>query len=202
MSASRARIAAIVAAILLLAPSPADAHLVNTGFGPFYDGISHLLVTAEDLLVVIALGLLAGLAGRQQGRGVLWMLPGAWLLGGLVGLSLPVAVQPALATILTFLAAGALVAADRRLPSPVIPALTIVAGLLHGYLNGVEAATARLGVTGLLGSVTTVFVIVTLAAGLAASRPADWTRIAVRVAGSWIAAIGMLLLGWSLRPDA
>jgi hypothetical protein len=26
-----------------------------------------------------------------------------------------------------------------------------------------------------------------------------WMRIAVRVAGSWIAAIGLLLLGWALR---
>jgi hypothetical protein len=29
---------------------------------------------------------------------------------------------------------------------------------------------------------------------------APWTRIAVRVAGSWIAAIGLLLAGWALRP--
>jgi hypothetical protein len=25
-----------------------------------------------------------------------------------------------------------------------------------------------------------------------------WMRIAVRVAGSWVAAIGLLMLGWSL----
>jgi len=29
-------------------------------------------------------------------------------------------------------------------------------------------------------------------------RPA-WSRIAVRVAGSWLAAIGLLMIGWSLR---
>jgi hypothetical protein len=28
---------------------------------------------------------------------------------------------------------------------------------------------------------------------------ADWSRIAVRVAGSWIAASGLLLLGWAAR---
>jgi hypothetical protein len=28
---------------------------------------------------------------------------------------------------------------------------------------------------------------------------ATWGRIALRVAGSWIAAVGLLLLGWSLR---
>jgi hypothetical protein len=34
------------------------------------------------------------------------------------------------------------------------------------------------------------------AAVVALRRP--WARIAVRVAGSWIAAIGLLLLGWTL----
>ena len=29
---------------------------------------------------------------------------------------------------------------------------------------------------------------------------ASWARIVVRVGGSWIAAIGVLMLGWSLRP--
>jgi hypothetical protein len=29
---------------------------------------------------------------------------------------------------------------------------------------------------------------------------APWARVAVRVVGSWIAAVGLLVLGWSLRP--
>jgi hypothetical protein len=29
-----------------------------------------------------------------------------------------------------------------------------------------------------------------------------WARVVVRVAGSWIAAIGVLLLGWAFRPGA
>jgi len=39
-----------------------------------------------------------------------------------------------------------------------------------------------------------------LAAAAVVAIRAPWGRIAVRVAGSWIAAIGLLLLGWSLRP--
>jgi hypothetical protein len=27
-----------------------------------------------------------------------------------------------------------------------------------------------------------------------------WARIAVRVGGSWIAATGLLMIGWTLRP--
>ena len=58
---------------------------------------------------------------------------------------------------------------------------------------------AKLGALGLVGIVATLFVLVALAAGLVVALRAPWTRIAVRVAGSWIAAIGLLLLGWSFR---
>jgi len=37
------------------------------------------------------------------------------------------------------------------------------------------------------------------AAALAVSLKREWTRVAVRVAGSWIAAIGLLMAAWSLR---
>jgi urease accessory protein len=42
-------------AVTLIATSSAHAHLMNTGFGPFYDGLTHLFVTPEDLPPVIAL---------------------------------------------------------------------------------------------------------------------------------------------------
>jgi hypothetical protein len=60
-------------------------------------------------------------------------------------------------------------------------------------------ARARLGALGLAGIVATLAVLVTLGAALVVAIRAAWGRIAVRVAGSWIAAIGLLALGWSLR---
>ena len=62
--------------LLVLLPQPAHAHLVNTAFGGFYDGMLHLLVTPADLLLVLGLGLLAGQAGRESARPLL--LPTAW----------------------------------------------------------------------------------------------------------------------------
>ena len=41
--------------------------------------------------------------------------------------------------------------------------------------------------------------MVALGAALVVSLKIPWARIAIRVAGSWIAAIGMLLLGWTFR---
>src|ERR1700732_3770000 len=72
-------------AITLIAAPSAHAHLMNTGFGPFNDGLTHLFVTPEDLLPVIALALLAGLRGPRFGRAVLFALPAACLGGTLAG---------------------------------------------------------------------------------------------------------------------
>ena len=60
-------------------------------------------------------------------------------------------------------------------------------------------AAAGAGALGMLGAATAALLLAILAAALAASLRAGWTRIAVRVAGSWIAALGILALGWSLR---
>jgi urease accessory protein len=48
-------------------------------------------------------------------------------------------------------------------------------------------------------SLVPLFILVSVLAGHATSVRAAWARIAVRVAGSWIAAIGLLMLAWSAR---
>jgi urease accessory protein len=183
----------------LLLPATSHAHLVNTGLGPFYDGVSHFALTPEDLLPALALALLAGQRGSRAGRLALFALPGAWLLGGLVGLAFPTIDSATALTTVSFLALGGLVAADARLGPEWVAGLALVVGLLHGYLNGAAMSQAKLGALGLVGIVSTLFVLVALAAALVVALRAPWARIAVRVAGSWIVAIGLLLLGWSFR---
>ncbi len=180
-------------------PSPplVFAHLVTTGLGPVFDGIGHVVVTPEDLLPVLALALLAGLGGKPYARSVLFTLAGAWLAGGLLGLVLGWSAPPAV-TALSFLTLGGLVAADRPMNKGIGVALALALGLLHGQMNGAEMATAGLGVTGLLGAVACLFALVSLVTGLVVSLERPWTRIAVRVAGSWIVAIGLLYVGWTL----
>jgi hydrogenase/urease accessory protein HupE len=182
----------------LLWPWCVEAHLVTTGLGPVYDGIGHLLVTLEDLLPVLALALFAGLQGAGSGRRVLCVLPIAWLAGGGGGLlaqGLPAFPLPAV----SFLILGTLVAADLRLPPTAVTALAVGLGLVHGGLNGVAMQQAGAGLLGLLGIMVALFVLVALVAAFVVSLQRPWTRIVVRVAGSWIAALGLLLLGWALR---
>lgn len=190
----------LVAAALLLAPAPSHAHLVNTGLGPVYDGVSHFALTPEDLLPALAVALLAGQRGPRAGRLVLFALPAAWFVGGLLGLAIPTIQSAAAITTLSFLALGGLVAAEARLRPEWVTALAAVVGLLHGYPNGAAMSQAKLGSLGVVGIVSTLFVTVALAAAMVVAIRAPWGRIAVRVAGSWIVAIGLLLLGWSFRP--
>ena len=59
-------------------PAVAQAHLVNSGLGPFYDGVLHLLLSPNDLLGLVALGLLAGLRGPAASRLTVIALPITW----------------------------------------------------------------------------------------------------------------------------
>lgn len=199
MKRSRPCIRGVTVAAALLAPLAANAHLVSTGLGPFYDGLSHFLLSPEDVLPALALALLVGLNGAAIGRVALFALSAAWCAGGLVGVAWPTIDSGSALTILSFLALGGMAAADTRLQPRGAIALAVVVGLLYGYENGSAMAEARLGLLGLAGVVSTLFVTVALTAALVVALRAPWARVAVRVAGSWIAAAGLLMWGWSLH---
>ena len=55
------------------------------------------------------------------------------------------------------------------------------------------------GALGMVGIVSALGVTVALLAGSVVTVQAGWTRVVVRVAGSWIAASGLLMLGWTVR---
>ena len=187
----------IVAIGLLFYPSYASAHLVTTGLGTVYDGIGHLVMTPEDLIPALAIAFFAGLRGAAPGRRALFILPLAWFVGGLLGViieglpTLPVAG-------ISFFILGVLVAADLNLSQKWFTAIVIVVGLVHGVLNGV-ALKEGAGILGLIGIMATLFVIIAIVSAFIVSLEKPWTRIVVRVVGSWVAAIGMLMFGWLMR---
>ena len=127
----------------------------------------------------------------------MFLLPLAWFGGGLAGSMFPhVPSLPAAA--LSFLLVGVLVAGDLRLPANAVSALVVLIGFVHGFFNG-AALNPGAGTLGLLGIMGMLFVLVALASAFVVSLRKPWARVAVRVAGSWVAASGLLLLGWSLR---
>lgn len=188
----------LIAALgLLFCPSDAAAHLVTTGMGPVYDGIGHLLLTPEDLVPAVAMALYAGLRGRAPGRRALFFFPLAWLIGGFIGLAadtMPVFPVSAF----SFLLVGILIAADLRLPDNAFTVLAVAVGIMHGFFNGIALKAGPAGL-GLLGIMSALFVLVALVSAFVVSLKPPWARIVVRVAGSWVAAMGLLMIGWFFR---
>lgn len=201
MTCARRRCRSVTLAIVLLSlflPVRADAHLPGIGLGPVYDGIFHLLLSPEDLIPVIALALLAGQRGTSSSRRVLWVLPVAWLAGGFIGMLVGTSRGSSL-TCFSFLLLGGLIASNAKLSVPLTAALATILGSFHGYLNGSGINRFDDGAYFLLGLTLAVFVIVALFASFIIPLRRQWALIVVRVAGSWIAASGLLMLGWALR---
>ena len=204
MTSARARRAgaALSIAAILVRPAPAAAHLNSTGLGPVYDGALHFLTSPEDLLAALALALWAGARGPEVGRRTLFVLPAAWLLGGLLGLAAAGPAGDAIVSAIWLMALGALLAADLPLPLGVATGLAALLGAQRGFVNGSGVPPSADALVALLGLTAVVFAVVALAAAFVVHLRAAWTRVAVRVIGSWIAASGLLLLGWSLRGSA
>jgi hydrogenase/urease accessory protein HupE len=139
------------------------------------------------------------LRGATYGRRTLFVLPVAWLLGGLIGLAASASNGSAVASAAWFLIVGGLLAADAKLSLRMTTALAALLGLYHGYLNGAGLGLNFSSATALLGLIFAVFVLIALAAAFVVQLQAAWARIAVRVAGSWIFASGLLLMGWAMR---
>jgi len=183
---------------LLAGVGEAQAHLVATGLGPVYDGAAHFAGTPEDFLPVAGLAVLASLRGPAHGRWMLFVLPPLWLAGGLAGQALPAPANEVLAAA-SFLVVGGLVATDAPLPVWGSAGIAAFVGAALGYSDGSTLPREAGGVPVLLGIVATVFAVFALMAGLVLPLRSRLARLAMRVSGSWIAAAGLLLLGWSLR---
>lgn len=197
------RMVLLLAVVLLVTSRTAHAHLVTSGVGPFYDGMVHFFVSPEDLLVVVALTLLGGVSGKQVARWVAVMLPLAWLLGMLMGVYAPAASgNGSLIAAVTLLLSGLLLCASPKVSLwAMLPTVALI-GAIHGWLNGEAVAATGTSLLAGLGIVIAAAIVGLLLSAASLSLTAAWQRIALRVVGSWIAAIGLLAIAWQFRSVA
>jgi hydrogenase/urease accessory protein HupE len=150
------------------------------------------------LLVFIALALFAGQRSSQAARCSSRCQSRGWPVES-SELECPGSALPTFTT-LTFALAGALVAFNAQLRPVGVATLSIAAAAVHGYVNGATMMRGGADALALAGAVTAVFCVLAILSAQGSVLPAGWTRIAVRVAGSWAAAAGILMLGWLARP--
>ena len=189
--------AKLVAMSLMFAPGAAEAHLVETGLGPVYDGVAHFALSPEYCVPIVGAALYAGLRGKIQARSAIVLLPLCWLVGSLLGglPSVPGLIAPPW---LVLMLVGGFIAADVPLSVGASGFFVGAIGLALGFSSGMATAQYGQFIRPALGSTAAIFVVTALAAA-AANATFGWIRIAVRVVGSWVAASGLLLLGWVLH---
>jgi len=184
----------------LLAASDGYAHLVTTELGPFYDGAAHPLVSLEDLLTLVGLAILASHAGRATGRRLLAILVIAWTLGAMAGFALaPVRWEAPVPTAAVILLLGALGALKMRVAAVFLLAGAGIVGLGHGLMNGSAIQFAGGPWLTVSGLACGLFVSATLLTGMGTWLHDRRAAIILRVSASWVAAIGLLMLGWQIR---
>jgi hypothetical protein len=164
--------------------------------GPIYDGLVHFLMSPEDLVPRLRWRWAGLAAPLTDGAHRLRFRCGSWVS---LGLTAAATTGSAVLSPLWFLLLGGLVIADAKVSLSAMTLLAALLGLVHGYFNGTGMGQSGLAVVALLGLTSGVFVLIVLAAAFVVQLRAYWARIAVRVAGSWIAASGLLMLGWSFR---
>ena len=180
-------------ALLLLAATPAFAHVGIGDSSGFTAGFDHPLSGLDHMTVMIAVGLWAALKGGRA----LWVWPAAFVGVMLVGAALGMAhvpipfVEPGI--LASVVALGLLVALAVDLPVGTGAAIIGLFALFHGHAHGTEVPETASGIEYMAG-----FALATAllhAAGIGAVVLVGVRfRSVVRIAGAACAAVGVSLI--------
>ncbi|RMH15862.1 MAG: hypothetical protein D6698_10565 [Gammaproteobacteria bacterium] len=189
------------ACLLLLTPSTAHAHMMIKGMGPFVNGLLHPLVTIPHLLLLLGMGALLGQHPPLRLKWPMLTFAASSALGLLLsttGWFPPTMPQPLL---LGFaLVFGVLIAS--AYPIPTWLQLTLLG--LTALLLGLDSAVDKAIPTGHLQILFGTWLCLNLAIYNIAFYSAfcdrkKWSQIGLRVLGSWLAAIAVLVLAFALK---
>jgi urease accessory protein len=194
---------ALLLLLLFLAfPLEAHAHSPVKGMGDFINGLLHPLTTPAHILIVVGLGLWLG--QRSPLNLKLPMLIFAPLTAAALLLSMTGIVKTVHPPFLIALAlaAGTLVAMDKPLPALGTASLFTLAALALGFDSAVENGTTAAILKTLLGTwLSLVLLVVDIAIYVSLCVKKPWQKIGIRILGSWIIAISLLVLAFALRGN-
>jgi len=200
----RSKPAFVGALFLLLSATTADAHIIGARLGDFYAGAAHPLTDLKDVILWIALGMLAGSLGASGARSVLLLFPLGLVVGLTTSMALNASSEGALVAAGALVLLGLLLATELRIHGAVLGAIALALAAMRGAANAgaIGPETNRLLFVAGLAAAGYVVIALVMAATLAfrdngAATPA-WRRIAIRAVGSWFAALGLMMGGLAL----
>lgn len=173
------------------------AHGAIKGINDFHAGMIHPVTELIHVLPVFVLGILLGQHALSRVETALWLFPLALTLGGAAALALPAVPGVDAMNVSSLVVVGVLVASARTLPTTALLGLVVLFGLSHGYGNGTALSDGMRKGMFISGMVLSGFFVMTYGLIIADNllrRGPGWVAIAIRVLGSWGAAIGLLVL--------
>ena len=195
----------VAAAALLVSAQAAHAHIVAARLGDFYAGALHPLTDLQDIILWIAMGVLAGSLGARTGRWLVLVFPLGLLAGLGLGPAFGVVSAGAVADAGTIAVLGLLLATNLRIGTAPLCLIAVGLALMRGAANAGDLGpeTNRLlfaaGLAGAGYAAITLTMALTVAfRGTDAGSSIAWRGIAIRAFGSWIAAIGVMMGGFAL----
>ncbi|BCH31750.1 hypothetical protein MesoLjLc_36800 [Mesorhizobium sp. L-8-10] len=194
----RSAAAWLCAIAILSATTPVRAHAPLDGVGDFYAGLLHPIIVPTELLAIAAIGLLLGFCGFKHCHYGIPALCGGLILGLAMGF-IDVAEGAGSGLLVGIaLVAAATVTAGIGLPVAVAAVLALVGGFAVGL--DAQPETQSFPMAFLTGTATVLSgtVVGLVVAAVVLSRDKFWQEVAVRVAGSWLTASGMLYFSWRL----
>lgn len=186
------------------AAGPAAAHSPIPGIGAFYSGALHPVIAPALLIALLALGLLLGQCASGaivRVRSALAAYAAAFVAGLLLQAWVGELDTDRLLLFLGALAGGA-VAAAWALPPGLRLSLAVLVGLATGLASAPSGVEGRAYTTMLVGTVMGSCLLPAWVTAVVTLPQPAWTKIAVRVLGSWLAAAALLVLSLSFAPAA
>jgi len=181
--------------------SSASAHIVSTRLGDFFTGGLHPLTDPVDWAVWVAVASMAALSGRDSARWLVLTAPLSLVAG--FALSLFIGTRAGLTVDgFSLCSLGLLLASGWRLATGRLLFATSAVLLLRGCANAAGFAVGADTFLYASGLGLAGYAAVTLLSALALrllSNESAWRRILVRVIGSWMAAVGLMVLAYGLR---
>lgn len=190
---------AAAAGALLLGNAAAEAHGASAALGGFGGGFIHPLLEPAHLLSVITVALLLGQPGLRRSRDALFALA-AGLLLGLVLAALGRGGDADAALLVLAAIAGVLVAIGHSWPPPLLGAIAAAAGAGIGLGSAPDGGTPVQRTLALAGAFVGACLWIGDGALLVGLLQRPWGRLLVRVVGSWMAAVALLVLALQFAP--
>jgi len=185
---------------VLAFPVRTQAHSPIAGLGDFANGFLHPLTTLPHVLLIVGLGLMAGRQTLASLKTPFWTFASTSALAlAFTATGWVKSVYPPILVGLV-MCLGILLALEVTPSALATSALFAAAAMGLGLDSGVEAVTTFQMSKTLLGTWISLNVLIfDLAIYVSFGAGRKWLQIALRVAGSWLVAISVMVLAFSLR---